>query len=362
LLLYFSEQSKSSMCVKLQKSDDNLFMLKQIRLIAASLLLSATVFAQWQPQFINTDADFRGLSTVNKNVAWVSGTKGTVGRTIDGGATWEVIRVQEAEKLDFRDIEAFSANVAYILSIGNGDISRIYKTTDGGKTWKLQFINTDVKAFFDAIAFWDEQHGIAMSDPVDGRFVLLTTNDGGANWTPIPPNQIPPAIKGEGGFAASGTCLVTNGNRNVWFASGGATTARIYRSTDRGQTWSVHETPILAGIASAGIFSIGFRDSKNGLIVGGDYSQPNASNKTIAATKDGGQTWQLLANPLPFRSGVVFTKGRWIAVGTSGSDVSRNNGASWQKLDSANYNAVSFTKSGAGWAAGPKGRLVKFGN
>jgi photosystem II stability/assembly factor-like uncharacterized protein len=335
-------------------------MLKQIRLIAACFLVSTVALAQWQSQFINTDASFRGVSAVNENVAWVSGTKGTVGRTTDGGTTWEVIRIPQAEKLDFRDIEAFSANVAYILSIGNGEDSRIYKTTDGGKTWKLQFKNTDAKAFFDAIAFWDEQHGIAMSDPVDGRFVLLRTDDGGATWQPIPPARIPPAIQGEGGFAASGTCLVTNGKDNVWFASGGATTARIYRSTDRGNTWSVHETPILAGIASAGIFSIGFRDSKNGLIVGGDYNQPNNTTKTIAATKDGGNTWQLLANPLPFRSAVVFTKGRWIAVGTSGSDLSRDNGANWKKLDSANYNAVSFTKSGAGWAAGPKGRIARF--
>ncbi len=349
------------MCVKLQKSDDIFFMLKQIRLIAASLLVSTAVFAQWQPQFINTDASFRGLCAVTENVAWVSGTKGTVGRTIDGGATWEIIRVPQAEKLDFRDIEAFSANVAYILSIGNGEDSRIYKTTDGGQTWKLQFKNTDAKAFFDAIAFWDEQHGMAMSDPVDGRFVLIRTDDGGATWTPVPPAQIPPAIKGEGGFAASGTCLVTNGKSNVWFASGGATTTRIYRSTDRGNTWSVHETPILAGIESAGIFSIGFRDSKNGLIVGGDYRQPNDVGKTLAATKDGGQTWQLLANQLSFRSGVVFAKGRWIAVGTSGSDMSRDNGANWQKLDGENYNAVSFAKSGAGWAVGPKGRIAKFG-
>ncbi len=335
-------------------------MLKQICSIAACLLVATAVQAQWRQQSINTDASFRGLSAVNENVAWVSGTKGTVGRTTDGGKTWEVMHVPDAEQLDFRDIEAFSGNVAYVLSIGNGAASRIYKTTDGGKTWKLQFKNTEEKAFFDAIAFWDEQHGMAMSDPVDGRFVLITTNDGGATWKPIPPAQIPPALTGEGGFAASGTCLVTQGKSNVWFASGGAATARIYRSTNRGQTWTVHETPILAGIASAGIFSVHFKDKNNGVIVGGNYSQPNEIGKTVAATKDGGQTWQLLANKLPFRSGVVFVKGQWIAVGTSGSDRSKDNGANWQKLDSENYNAVSFTKSGVGWAVGPKGRIAKF--
>ena len=335
-------------------------MLKQISLIAACLLVATTAQAQWKQQSINTDASFRGLSAVNENVAWVSGTKGTVGRTIDGGATWQVMRVPEAEQLDFRDIEAFSANVAYILSIGNGEASRIYKTTDGGQTWKLQFKNAQPEAFFDAIAFWDEQHGIAMSDPVDGRFVLISTDDGGAHWNPIPPAQIPLALKGEGGFAASGTCLVTQGKSNVWLASGGAATARVYRSTNRGKTWTVHETPILAGLASAGIFSVHFKDSRNGMIVGGDYSKPNEDGKTVALTNDGGQTWKLMSNKLPFRSGVVFVKGKWIAVGTSGSDISADNGAGWQKLDSENYNAVSFTKSGVGWAAGPKGRIAKF--
>lgn len=336
------------------------FKLKPIRLIAVCFLLTTTVAAQWQKQFINTDASFRGLSAVNQNVAWVSGTKGTVGRTIDGGETWEVIRVTDAAQLDFRDIEAFSANVAYILSIGKGDASRIYKTTDGGKTWKLQFKNEQPEAFFDAIAFWDEQHGIAMSDPVDGRFVMIRTEDGGANWKPIPPEQIPPAIKGEGGFAASGTCLFTQGKSNVWLASGGAATARIYHSTNRGNSWTVHETPILAGIESAGIFSIHFKDAANGMIVGGNYSAPNEIGKTVAVSNDGGKTWRLVENKLPFRSGVVFVKGRWIAVGTSGSDVSKTNGASWQKLDNENYNSVSFTKTGIGWAAGPKGRIAKF--
>jgi photosystem II stability/assembly factor-like uncharacterized protein len=335
-------------------------MLKQIPLIAACLLLSTAVLAQWLPQTINTDASFRGLSAVNENVAWVSGTKGTVGRTIDGGKTWEVMRVPDAEQLDFRDIEAFSANVAYILSIGNGDASRIYKTTDGGQTWKLQFKNTRPEAFFDAMAFWDEQHGVAMSDPVDGRFVMIRTEDGGANWKPIPPAQIPLALKGEGGFAASGTCLVTQGKSNIWLVSGGATTARVYRSTNRGKTWTVHETPILAGLASAGIFSVHFKDKRNGMIVGGNYSQPNEVGQTVALTNDGGQTWKLMSNNLPFRSGVVFVKGKWIAVGTSGSDISSDNGTSWQKLDGENYNAVSFTKSGIGWAAGPKGRIAKF--
>jgi photosystem II stability/assembly factor-like uncharacterized protein len=285
--------------------------------------------------------------------------------TDDGGKTWEAGKVPDADNLDFRDVNAFNANIAYLLSIGNGESSRIYKTTDGGKSWTLQFKNTDKQAFFDAMAFWDVNHGIAMSDPVNGKFVLITTDDGGKNWKPIPPERIPAALPGEGGFAASGTCITIQGKNNVWFASGGGSTARVYHSTDRGQTWAVADTPIVAGSAAAGIFSITFEDEKRGIIVGGDYQKPNAGERTVAVTADGGRTWTLAANANGYRSGVAYAKSKGslmiIAVGTSGSDMMLTNGASWVSLDKENYNSVSATKDGSAiWAAGPKGRIAKY--
>ena len=165
-----------------------------------------------------------------------------------------------AEKLDFRDVEAFGETTAYLLSAGPGDASRIYKTVDGGKSWALQFKSADPAAFFDAIAFWDEKNGIALGDPVKGQFQLIVTDDGGANWKPLAAKNLPPALPDEGAFAASGTCLVTHGDNDVWFATGGAKTARVFHSRDRGQNWEVSETPIVAGAESAGIFSIAFRD------------------------------------------------------------------------------------------------------
>src|SRR5579871_4225073 len=139
---------------------------------------------RWQPQAIQSDADFRGLCAVSPQVAWVSGTKGTFGRTTDGGKAWAVGTVPDAAGLDFRDVEAFGEDTAYLLSAGPGEGSRIYKTTDGGKTWGLRFKNAEPRAFFNAIAFWDERRGIALSDPVDGRFLLIVTDDAGATWTP----------------------------------------------------------------------------------------------------------------------------------------------------------------------------------
>jgi photosystem II stability/assembly factor-like uncharacterized protein len=335
--------------------------MKRLVLVTLLAVLSeSTAHADWQKQTVATDADFRGLCVVDANVVWVSGSKGTFGRTTDGGKTWSVGAVPGATQLDFRDVEAFGDSTAYLLSIGAGEASRIYKTTDGGKTWALQFKNTIAAAFFDALAFWDEKHGIALSDPVDGRFPLIATSDGGVTWKPLPKEQWPTALENEGAFAASGTCLVTQGPNDAWFVTGGARTARIFHSKDRGLTWTVTDTSVLAGIQSAGIFSIAFRDALEGIVVGGDYRKPNASVATAALTGDGGKTWTLLDKQLPFCSGAVWAKDRWVAVGTSGSFASKDDGATWTRLDKENYNSVGFAPTGDGWAVGPKGRIAKF--
>ena len=230
----------------------------------------------------------------------------------------------------------------------------------GGKSWAMQFKCADPTAFFDAIAFWDEKNGMALGDPIKGQFQLITTDDGGANWKPLPAKNLPPALPGEGAFAASGTCLVTHGKDHVWFATGGAKVARVFRSSNRGRTWEVSETPIVAGAESAGIFSIAFRDAQHGMIVGGDYRKPNDLGATAAVTADGGKTWKLLDKRLPYRSAVAWAKDRWIAVGTSGSHASTDNGDTWKLLDRENYNSVAFAPTGEGWAIGPKGRIAKF--
>jgi photosystem II stability/assembly factor-like uncharacterized protein len=320
--------------------------------------------AQWLQQTSGTTADFRGLCAVDGKIAWASGSKGSFVKTTDGGNTWQAGKVSGAEAMDFRDVDAFDANTAYLLSIGNGESSRIYKTTDGGSNWSLQFKNTEKEAFFDAMAFWDANHGIAMSDPVNGKFIIITTDDGGKNWKPVAPENLPPAVQGEGGFAASGTCITIQGKNHVWFATGGAA-ARVFRSTDRGRTWAVSDTPIVSGVAAAGIFSIAFKDPKNGVIVGGTYDKPKEAGKSVAITADGGKTWKLAGDAKGFRSGVSYARvGRemlLIAVGTSGSDYSKDNGANWVEMDKENYNSVSFVKNTQiGWAAGPRGRVAKF--
>ena len=335
---------------------------KKLTLTAALLLclVASLASGDWQKQAIETEADFRGFSAVSPKVAWVSGPKGTYARTTDG-ESWAVGKVRGAEKLDFRAVVGFGEDTAYLMSAGPGKDSRIYKTTDGGKTWPLQFENSEPAACFDALAFWDEKSGIALSDPVKGRFLLIVTEDGGKNWKPIPEKHLPKALPNEGAFAASGTCLITRGKKDVWFCTGGAKRARVFHSKDRGQNWTVCDTPIVAGVESAGIFSIAFRDRDHGVIVGGDYRKPKeAKGINVAVTSDGGETWTAIEKAPPFRSCVAWAKDRWIAVGTSGSDVSTDDGKTWKSLDGENYNSVGFAVTGEGWAVGPKGRVARW--
>ncbi|MFH0991194.1 MAG: oxidoreductase [bacterium] len=331
------------------------------------LLLSVLQLAssQWVIQKSGILSELRGLSAVNENVAWVSGSRNMYARTINGGETWEVHTLADTARLDFRDVEAFSADITYLLSIGEETKSRIFKTVDGGKNWKLQFMNRRAGAFFDALAFWDEQNGIAMSDVVDGKLLLIRTSDGGEHWNEIPQSQLPPALPGEGGFAASGTCIVIEGTRNVWIgASGGS---RVYRSTDRGDSWSVAETPLMKDSPASGIFSIAFFDAQNGIIVGGNYQKEREAKENIALTNDGGNTWMLLADSSlgGFRSCVAYLPGSngkyLIATGPAGTDYSVNGGKSWAPYDSLGFHVLGFSKNKLfGWAAGRGGRIAKF--
>lgn len=330
--------------------------MRTIGVLITLLALSAAAGAQWLPQPVGTNASFRGLSAVSRDVVWASGTAGTVIRTLDGGATWQTRNIPEAEKLDLRDIEAFDAETAYALSIGNGDSSRIYKTTDGGKSWLLQFKNTDEKAFFDAIACWDAKNCLAMSDPVAGRFLLMRTADG-ENWDPVPAAELPAAKEGEAAFAASGTCLIVDGEF-AYLATGGSD-ARVYRSADRGRSWKPSSTPLAKGTSGSGVFSIAADGKKHIFVVGGDYERPSERLNTAAISKDGGKKWQAIRGMSGYRSGVAYVdRGTLVAVGTNGSDISKDGGKSWVPLCTEDLNVVAAA-NGTAWAAGPKGGVFR---
>jgi photosystem II stability/assembly factor-like uncharacterized protein len=267
-------------------------------------------------QFSHTTESLRGASAVSRTVAWASGTHGTYLRTTDAGVTWSAAQVPDAAALDFRAVVAFSADEAFLMSSGSGELSRIYHTSDGGVHWQLQFTNTNPKGFFDSMVFWDRTHGVMLGDPIANesgqlRFEVLVTDDG-ENWRPIPAAQMPPAVKGEGAFAASNSCITilpSASDGNVWFATGG-TAARVFHSADRGKSWEVFETPILHGVDSAGIFSIAFRDAMHGVIAGGDYKRPDDDGPNLAFTEDGGKTWKLSdIRPQAYFSAVAYDRG-----------------------------------------------------
>ncbi|MBZ5492321.1 MAG: glycosyl hydrolase [Acidobacteriia bacterium] len=330
----------------------------EMRVAAALIILlfSTLMYAQ-KAQNSKTDVSLRGISAVSSKVAWASGAKGTVLRTIDGGETWETLAIVGADSLDFRDIQAFDQNTAFVLSIEPGDQSRIYKTADGGKIWQRQFTNSDPKAFYDCFAFWDSTHGIAISDSVDGKFPLVATSDG-MTWNPVAVKNMPAALPSEGAFAASGTCIATFGKNDVWFGTGGPA-ARVFHSADRGKNWTVVETPIIHGAASQGIFSLAFWTAKDGVAVGGDYKEPKKGESVATVTHDGGKTWTLASKqPHGYRSAVAISASHTLAaVGTSGADVSQDGGNSWTPMFKEDLNALALIGN-SGWAVGPGGKIV----
>jgi len=344
--------------------------------VILTLTTAAAAHAQWWTmQTSGIDTNLRAVSAAWSDNAkpevaavWASGSNGVILRSADEGKTWKREHVPNGDLLDFRGIAALDGTIAYVMSIGNGDKSRIYKTTDGGATWKLQFSGPRKETFFDAISCDSEKNCIVLGDPVDGKFLLMSTEDG-EHWRELPRDNLPPALPNEGAFAASNSSLCVD-DQNMYFGTGGAAKARVFRSTDSGKTWSVEETPIANGNASSGIFSL---SCKNGAIVyavGGDYQDPSRVFHSAAAWYDGAylpdkpKGW-LLSKQQPggFRSGVANVDGATaVAVGPNGEDITQDFGVTWQHTDSLNLNAVVMLDISHGWAVGPKGTIARFQN
>jgi len=313
-------------------------------------------------QHSGVTARLRGVSAVNEKVAWASGSGSTVLRTSNGGSTWKRLNVT-TEPLDFRDVDAIDEQTAFVLSIGNGPASRIYKATDAGITWTLQFKNEDPEAFFDAMSFWDGNHGVVIGDSIRGQFCILRTENGGRTWTRVPVNDLPPALENEGAFAASGTNIALVGKSHAWIGTGAAARARVLRTSDSGRTWRIADTPLHAG-PSAGIFSVAFRDVKHGVIVGGDYTKEKEARANVAVTSDGGISWELVKGLSGYRSVIAYVAGpktpSLLAVGPSGTDYSSDDGRTWTEIAGPGFDTFSFGRGRAvGWAAGAQGQIAK---
>jgi photosystem II stability/assembly factor-like uncharacterized protein len=322
-------------------------------------LLALTTTAQstrhsgpWELEDSGATAGLRGVYEVGGGVVWASGTGGTVLRSEDTGYLWQQCTMPPgASKLDFRGIWAWDAQNAVILSSGTGDQSRLYRTKDGCNSWTLIFTNRDRDGFWDGLLFLDRQHGIIFGDPVQSAFGLLVTRDGGNSWLPEPS---PPSLPGESIFAASNSAMTAREGR-TWL---GTSRARVLRS-QQFKDWQSAQTPLASGTGSSGVFSLAFRDQQHGIAVGGDYRKPEEATGTAAYTSDGGEHWSAPRKlPHGFRSAVAWdtTNRAWITIGTNGSDISYDDGKTWQWLDSGNWNALSLP-----WAVGPNGQIGKLG-
>jgi photosystem II stability/assembly factor-like uncharacterized protein len=311
---------------------------------------------------------------VNPRVVWACGRAGTFTVTTDGGQTWRADVVPGAEALQFRDVQAFSADVAYLMSIGtSGDPTefRIYKTEDGGATWTIQFENQNPSAFYDGFAFWTPHRGIAHSDSVNGVFPDVRTTDG-TTWQDIS-NNMPPALPGEASFASSGTCVTTQGGRNAWICTGGSDVARVLATRDGGDTWNAYVTPLISS-PTAGAFTVDFRDPFRGIVGGGDLDPGDPNNARTATSSDGGQTWTL-TNPPPV-TGAIFglsyvgrtgnapgdNLGRAVVITANdgGAAWTPDEGTTWFALPGVSgFWAVAFATPKAGWLVGTDGRILK---
>ncbi len=347
--------------------------MRAMRFLAAllfSVFIGVSVPAQWwKVETSRLDTNLRGVTVVRPEhakgisavVVWASGSNGVILKSIDEGKTWQRLHVAGGEALDFRGVVAFNASAAYVMSSGEGEKSRIYKTIDGGETWNLQYTDKRKEFFLDTIACLTETHCFALGDPMDGRFLLLSTTDG-EFWGPLLTPSMPAALPAEGAFAASNTCLLVSG-KEIFFGTGGPA-ARVFHSSDSGHTWTVVETPIAHGNASSGIFSIARTKQNEIVVVGGNYQDPEQAVAVAAYSRDGGKSWQLSAQqPSGYRSSVACNgDAQCVAVGPNGEDVSNGKlaAAIWKRADALDLNAVAMLDSRHGWAVGPKGAIVRY--
>jgi photosystem II stability/assembly factor-like uncharacterized protein len=325
-------------------------------LLALSLPLQADP-GPWEVLPTGTAARLRGLSVVDDRVVWASGSDATVLRTLDGGDTWDRLRVPDSDGLDFRDLHAFGPDRAVLMACGPGAKSRLYLTTDAGKTWALTYKGADESIFLDALSFSDPLHGLALGDPVGGKFLILSTADGGATWREADLPEIPPALEGEAAFAASGTCLASSHLGRSWIVTGGAASARALLLP----AGPAVDLPIPAGKASAGAFSVTAINPDLLVAVGGDYLEPDRP-APAAWSADAGKTWHASApGPRGYRSGVASAPegSALIAVGPSGTDLSRDGGKTWTPLGSLGFDSVSFASPTTAFASGESGRIAR---
>lgn len=331
----------------------------------AHLLFAMSLHVSFEVIKTNTVATLIAISSTTSTL-WVSGTQGTIIRSTDNGLTWSDNLWTGPDTLQFRDIHGFEdGHRAIAMSIGTGASSQLFITEDAGASWVRTFTMGHPEGFLDCIDFWDDLRGLAYGDAFDGYPFILFTADGGRTWSRVLPENLPPALSDEGGFASSGSCITTGQDGRGWIGTGNASVARILMTEDYGNTWTVTNSPIIAGEA-AGITAIDFTIDGLGFITGGHLAMMEAYTDNCAVSFDFGHTWSLTT--APSTPGAMYglsiatidqSPGLFVC-GPNGIDYTFDRGSTWQNLDTANYWVVHFDSGrSVGWAAGKNGRLIK---
>lgn len=330
------------------------------KIFAVVVLLFGYILLQAQTvQVIVSDkkTSMRGLSVVSDKIVWVSGSAGTVGKSIDGGDTWTWMTVKGFEKTDFRDIEAFDEKTVVIMGIA--DPAYILKTTDGGNSWNVVYENKTKGMFLDAMTFWNVQSGIVIGDPINNKVFIARTFDGGNTWKEVPEQYLPVADKGEACFASSGTNVATLNKQEAVFITGGIRSRMYIRD-------SKFEMPIIQGQETTGANSVAVKHLKKKntiIVVGGDFNTKDATVKNCCITTDGGNTFSVpTIAPHGYRSCVEYLeKDNWISCGLNGVDYSKDDGKTWAWISKDGFHVCKKAKKGKAvfFAGGGKiGKLV----
>lgn len=307
---------------------------------------------QWKELNTPVKASLRGLSPVSDKICWASGSGGTWLKTTDGGESWEYGVIAGLDSVDFRSIHAFDQNTAVAASAGQPAV--IYRTTDGGKSW-LKVHQEGPEAFFDGISFSGNKKGYILGDPVNGKWMILESKNGGKTWKSL--ENLPDAEAGEAAFAASSSSLIAL-KKELIFGTGGSVSKLHFGNLGEEHSWSKTKTPILQGEPSQGIFAIAMTE-QGILSVGGDYQKLESRDRNAVLYQ--GDSWKIpLYLPLGYRSGVAYIPAQkiTIAVGPSGSDISYDFGMNWANFSSTGYHGVKISEDKKTiWASGSDGRI-----
>jgi subtilisin family serine protease len=241
-------------------------------------------------------------------------------RTTNAGTTWLNFQTVPPGSEPLYCITAIDEQHAWSGSGPTSGQAGVFRTSNGGATWQRTSVSS-ITPFVNSVHFYDANNGILLGDPVSGKWGIGTTTDGGVTWSPLA-SPLSPVSGTEAGWNNSYAAM----GDTLWF---GSNSGRIYRSTNRGQTWTSALAPTLNSLGLA------FADSKRGLATFSTTTTTGGSNM-IAATTDGGTTWKGVTMPFANADpqGVTFVPGTMRAfVGTqNGIFQTTDLGATWKQV------------------------------